>query len=124
MAADAEINVSVPGVTPISARHALVIRPAAAGEPGPHLILPDDARVLVRSRRPGDRFAPQGLNGHHQTMKKWMIDHQVPQRFRAHVPLLIVDERIAVILYAPPYAISHAFSRETGQEYAVILETI
>jgi tRNA(Ile)-lysidine synthase len=119
IATDAEIPVAVPGITPVSPRWSLVIERTADGRGGPRLMIPDGARVSLRPRRTGDRFAPRGLNGHHQTMKKWMIDHQVPQRLRLHVPLLIVDERIAAVLYGPPYAVSHEFSIEAEPQYNV-----
>lgn len=119
IAADAEIPVTVPGVTPINPHWSLVIELAADGRDGLRLTIPDGARVSLRTRRPGDRFAPRGLNGRHQTMKKWMIDHQVPQRLRAHVPLLIVDERIAAVLFGPPYAASHESSIEAGVQVNV-----
>ncbi len=43
----------------------------------------------LRTRRPGDRFAPYGLNGHTQRLKKYMIDQKIPAHQRASIPLLV-----------------------------------
>ncbi len=52
------------------------------------------ARYL-RARLPQDRFQPAGLNGHSQTLRKYMIDAKIPRALRERLPLLIVGEQIA-----------------------------
>ena len=50
-------------------------------------------RVIVRSRRPGDRLRPLGC-AHRRRLKKVLIDHRVPRRNRDRLPLLEVGGRI------------------------------
>jgi tRNA(Ile)-lysidine synthase len=44
--------------------------------------------LLLRPRRPGDRFCPQGLGGHTVKLSEFMIDQKVPGDVRAGWPLL------------------------------------
>jgi tRNA(Ile)-lysidine synthase len=65
-------------------------------------------RLLLRPRRPGDRFQPQGMGGHSVKLNEFMINRKVPRDARAVWPLLEgrsglawvcglrVDERAAV----------------------------
>lgn len=62
------------------------------------LSLPPGATATLDTRRPGDRFHPPELNGRSQTLKKWMIDRQIPQAVRLRIPLLRVDGQIAAIV--------------------------
>ncbi len=45
----------------------------------------------LRTRRPGDAFAPFGLNGRRQRLKKFMIDHKIPAPLRNQIPLLVAE---------------------------------
>ncbi len=45
----------------------------------------------LRSRRPGDTFAPFGLNGRRQRLKKFMIDRKIPASLRNQIPLLVAE---------------------------------
>jgi tRNA(Ile)-lysidine synthase len=65
-------------------------------------------RLLLRPRRPGDRFLPQGFGGHSVKLNEFMINQKLPKDARAGWPLLEggqglawvcgwrVDERAAV----------------------------
>lgn len=44
---------------------------------------------VLRTRRPGDTFAPFGLDGHRQRLKKFMIDRKIPPAERDRIPLLV-----------------------------------
>ncbi len=44
--------------------------------------------LAVRSRKPGDRFHPIGLQGS-KKIQDFMVDSQIPRRFRDRIPLLI-----------------------------------
>ena len=66
--------------------------------------------VELRTRRPGDRFAPLGLDGHTQTLKKWMIDHKIPQAIRNQIPILIVNGEIAALIVGTQWIISELFA--------------
>ena len=61
------------------------------------ICIPENAQILLRTRRPGDRIQPKGLNGHSQKLKKWLIDRKIPQRERDKIPLLLVNQQIAAI---------------------------
>jgi tRNA(Ile)-lysidine synthase len=43
---------------------------------------------------PGDRIAPQGMDGRHMKLNELMINTQTPRAARDRMPLLICDERI------------------------------
>lgn len=53
-----------------------------------------DAEIVLRTRRPGDRFAPQGLGGHTKKLSKFMIDLKIPKLWRDKIPLLVVNGEI------------------------------
>lgn len=50
--------------------------------------------LVLRPRRPGDRFWPQGMEGHHVKLSDFMVNLKIPRAWRAHVPLLVAGERI------------------------------
>ncbi len=84
----------VPGRTPLAGGWALE---AALGgqrrvvDERHHLCLDADRLprgLCLRTRRPGDRFQPRGLRGHHKSVKAYMIDARVPRAWRDHIPLL------------------------------------
>jgi tRNA(Ile)-lysidine synthase len=45
-------------------------------------------RLVLRPRRPGDRFLPQGLAGHSVALHEFMINQKIPRDARAGWPLL------------------------------------
>lgn len=49
--------------------------------------------LTIRSRKPGDRFVPSGMNNH-KKLKDFFIDSKVPQRLRDQVPIIADGERI------------------------------
>ena len=50
--------------------------------------------LVLRSRRTGDRFRPQGMAGHAPALNEWMTNAKVPREWRAQLPLLLSDEEI------------------------------
>jgi tRNA(Ile)-lysidine synthase len=50
--------------------------------------------VVLRPRRPGERFCPQGMGGHSVKVSAFMINEKIPQVWRDHVPLLAAGECI------------------------------
>ncbi len=78
----------------------ITISPASAQSPYPHdvysvlLALPDDARIELRTRQNGDRFAPHGAGGHSQKLSDTFINLKVPVHWRDRVPLLVVNGQI------------------------------
>jgi tRNA(Ile)-lysidine synthase len=83
----------------------LTARLASPGEglpkPGARVALLDADLVkgplLVRSRRPGDRFHPQGAPGSRR-LKSFLIDRKVPVDERGRIPLVLTGERIAWVV--------------------------
>lgn len=59
--------------------------------------LPADVKLLLRTRRAGDRFRPKGMNGQSRKLKDWMIDRKVPRELRERMPLLCADGDIVAI---------------------------
>jgi tRNA(Ile)-lysidine synthase len=49
--------------------------------------------LILRNRRPGDRFTPLGMTGH-QKVKDFFINRKVPGNQRKHCPLLLSREHI------------------------------
>jgi len=50
---------------------------------------------LLRTRLPGDRIAPQGMNGHHVKLSEMMINGKIPQFVRDRMPILLCGEHVA-----------------------------
>jgi len=51
-------------------------------------------RIIIRSRRPGDRFQPLGLK-QRKKLQDFLVDARVLRRLRNLIPLLEVDQEIA-----------------------------
>ncbi len=77
------------------------------------------APLLVRSRRPGDRFHPQGAKGS-KKLKDFLIDQKVPLARRQKLPLVTVGEEIiwlAGLRIAHPYRITEQTKQVLTLEY-------
>ena len=89
-----EQPLSVPGDLDLADGFRLVaeIRPGATPEPGREWIATLDPAILdgelvVRSRRPGDRFHPLGMPGPVK-LQDFFVNAGVPRRWRDRVPLV------------------------------------
>ncbi len=71
-----------------------------------------DAPLTLRPRRPGDRFCPQGMDGHSVKVSAFMINVKIPRVWRDHVPLLLAGDDIAWVC-----------GRRTAEKVAVGPET-
>ena len=49
-------------------------------------------KPYLRTRQAGDKFYPYGLEGHSQTLKKFMINHKIPASHRDNIPLLVAED--------------------------------
>ncbi|MDM8521462.1 tRNA lysidine(34) synthetase TilS [Anaerolineales bacterium HSG6] len=49
---------------------------------------------FLRSRLPGDKFSPLGLQGRHQKIKTFMANVKIPTSQRDYVPLLVANKQI------------------------------
>ena len=52
------------------------------------------ANLLVRARRPGDRFSPLGMNGRSMKISDFMLNVKLPIGLRDRWPLVLVGEEI------------------------------
>ena len=53
--------------------------------------------LLVRTRRPGDRFQPSGMQAT-KKLQDFFVDQKVPRSWRDRVPLLVADRGIAWVV--------------------------
>ncbi len=100
-----EYNVSVPGKTRLPALNAELITAVVETPVGGHGGRIDDRfnavfdldkirlPLKLRSRRPGDRFQPFGMEGT-KKVKKLLIDAKVPERNRLYTPIFISRSEI------------------------------
>lgn len=98
LSASEPLRVTVPGITDTSDNWQLHTSLSNLSTATTTLYAPPNAALMLRTRQPGDIFAPAGLNGQHQKLKKWLIDHKIPRPIRDHLPLLIINETIAALL--------------------------
>ncbi len=54
-------------------------------------------RMVLRGRRPGDRFQPLGLAGHSKRVGQFMIDAKIPAHLRAEIPIVASPRHIVWI---------------------------
>ena len=99
--AGTKITVRCPGTTPIPGQGwSLVIEVADGKQDSPDVFsFSPDAKLLLRTRRPGDRIKLRGMDGKSKKVKNWMIDRKVPRTIRDSIPLLIIDGEVGAILY-------------------------
>ncbi|HLV36997.1 MAG TPA: tRNA lysidine(34) synthetase TilS [Spirillospora sp.] len=107
---DTLIAVAVPGETPLPGSDWTLRASRTPSDDALRLIVADGQAVHLRTRRPGDRFAPPGLEGHTRKIKEWMIDHRVPQAARARIPLLTIDGEIAAVMVGSKSVVSESFA--------------
>ncbi|HEY74741.1 MAG TPA: tRNA lysidine(34) synthetase TilS [Thermoflexia bacterium] len=50
--------------------------------------------LVLRTRRSGDRFRPQGMGGHGPRLTDWMINAKVPRAWRDRLPLLVAGGEV------------------------------
>lgn len=88
-----EYMVEVPGVLDVAETGCrfefLVCDAACQRQPGDFVLDFDrlSSQLRLRSRRPGDRFQPYGLNGH-KKIKDYLIDARIPWAERLRIPVL------------------------------------
>jgi tRNA(Ile)-lysidine synthase len=67
---------------------------------------PLELPLVLRTRLPGDRFQPLGMNGHSMRLSDFFINQKLPRRARDRWPLICVADEICWI---PGFRGSHAF---------------
>jgi len=60
--------------------------------------------LMVRARRPGDRFAPLGMGGHTMKLSDFMINEKLPRRARSRWPLVVAGGEI---VWVPGFRMAH-----------------
>lgn len=99
MPPDLLLPLGVPGKLHIPGQEwVLCATPDRPDRPHMALALPRGAELALRTRQPGDRFTPAAMAEHTRSLKKWMIDRRLPRHVREGLPLLIVNEQIALIM--------------------------
>jgi tRNA(Ile)-lysidine synthase len=76
-------------------------------------------RIIIRSRKPGDRFHPQGATGS-KKLKSFLIDQKVDQMMRDSLPLVTVGGAIiwvAGLRIAHPYRVTNKTARVLCLKY-------
>jgi tRNA(Ile)-lysidine synthase len=107
----ASVPVSVPGITPLpQSEWRLQTSRMPLGEAQAALVVDESQTIELRTRRPGDRFAPPGLDGHTQKLKDWLIDHTIPRAMRDQIPLLTIDGEIAALIIGGRWVINPLFA--------------
>ncbi|HID89371.1 MAG TPA: hypothetical protein EYP52_06650, partial [Anaerolineae bacterium] len=103
---DTEVEVALPGTTPLPGGdwrlEAEVLETwtleAVEVNPDRWTAYLDADRLgkpaVLRTRRPGDRFRPQGMGGHAPRLTDWMINAKIPRAWRDRLPLLVAGGEI------------------------------
>jgi tRNA(Ile)-lysidine synthase len=100
-----EMAVAVPGVTVLpngwalhATEHAEWDSTQITANPNPLIAwLDQDAlqdQPVLRTRRKGDRFQPQGMEGSDVRLSDFLINTKLPRPWRDHLPLLVSNERL------------------------------
>jgi tRNA(Ile)-lysidine synthase len=81
------------------------------------LVLP----LVVRPRRPGDRFAPLGMQGHQTKVADFFINVKLPEALRRRWPLVCSGGRI---VWIPGFRLGHPFRVREGTRRVVHLRLV
>jgi tRNA(Ile)-lysidine synthetase-like protein len=100
----ARVAVHVPGLAHLPGTdwallaELLMVKPGYQDNPDPWVACLDaevcSSPLMLRTRLPGDRIAPQGMGGHTMKLNELMINTRVPRAARDRMPLLVLGERI------------------------------
>ncbi len=77
--------------------------------------------LIVRTRQPGDRFKPLGMDGHSIKLSEFMINVKLPKRAREKWPLVCMGKEI---VWIPGYRLGHPFRITPGTEELIHLQLI
>lgn len=100
-----EMKIAVPGRTPLPDWD--LITEVLAGEGGKEEALNNQdpwqgyldldqvgQELILRGRKPGDRFQPLGMGGRSKPLREFMIDAKIPHHVRDRVPLVVSPQNI------------------------------
>jgi tRNA(Ile)-lysidine synthase len=74
--------------------------------------------LLIRNRKPGDRFIPLGMNGN-KKIKDFFIDEKIPREERDKIPIIQDDENI---LWIVGYRMSELYKITKDTKKVLLLE--
>jgi tRNA(Ile)-lysidine synthase len=79
--------------------------------------------LVVRARRPGERFQPMGMGGHSLKLSDFMINVKLPQRARKKWPLVCLNDDI---IWIPGLRLAHNYrvTESTREVVYLILEEL
>ena len=106
---DKPCDIHIPGSTKIG-DYRLTVTSRPVPEYDACLSIPDGASVSLRTRQPGDRFKPEGMDGHSRKIKNWMIDNKIPIFVRDALPLVIIGNIIVAIVLPDKWRIAEEFA--------------
>jgi len=118
MTNDGGIVVNIPGITHIpdsqwsllASLTPITTEVTGYGSEELRLALPNQAELVLRGRREGDRFAPLGMGSHSQKLNRWMINRKIPQHLRDQIPLLCVDGTVAAVYMEWRWFVAEAYA--------------
>ncbi len=131
--ADAPLELSVPGTARLAGDwmiHALFlgedigsVRRFAQENSDPYQAWIDAEKIslpiIIRSRLPGDRFKPLGMNGRSQKISDLMVNKKVPARARAKWPLFTSGEEV---IWVPGVQVGHLVRLTSDTKQVVLLK--
>lgn len=81
-----------------------------------------DLKLLVRKRKPGDRFQPMGMDGRSMKISDLMVNEKIPRRARAGWPLICSGDEI---VWVPGLHVGHSFriTDRSQQIVKLVIET-
>ena len=102
-----EMKIAVPGRTSLPDGSWEVITELLAGEEGKEEALNNQdpwrgyldldqvgQDLILRGRKPGDRFQPLGMGGRSKPLREFMIDAKIPHHIRDKLPLVVSPQNI------------------------------
>ncbi len=112
---DTDVPLPIPGEAWVGT-FKICIRPASP-DAADALPIPAGAVVRLRTRRAGDRFAPQGMGGHTRKLSRWMVDQHIPLALRDGLPLLDVNGVVTAIWWDGRWNCAVASNVNHGEWY-------
>jgi tRNA(Ile)-lysidine synthase len=103
----------------------LDIYPGAVSNTDPFRAWIDADRIgyplLVRCRRPGDRFLPLGMGGKSVKLSDYLINVKLPERARSRWPIVASGDEI---VWIPGFRLAHPFRVRPETNKALILQLV
>ena len=98
-----EVEIEVPGETAVGGWHVIARTGDHAGDARADAMCASisssaaSGGLRVRTRRPGDRFQPQGMSGT-KKVQDFMVDSRIDRSWRDRIPLVVAESGIAWVV--------------------------